>query len=34
MAKPRDKKRNVPKVKAIDIFVWQGVNRKGKKIKG
>jgi type IV pilus assembly protein PilC len=34
MAKPRDKKRNVPKVKALDIFVWQGVNRKGKKIKG
>lgn len=23
-----------PKVKALDVFVWQGVNRKGKKLSG
>ena len=23
-----------PTVKALDVFIWQGVNRKGKKIKG
>ncbi len=27
-------KKNVPKVKALDVFIWQGVNRKGKKING
>ena len=27
-------KRNTPKVKPLDIFTWQGVNRKGKKING
>ena len=27
-------KKNIPKVKALDIFIWQGVNRKGKKING
>ena len=27
-------KRNIPKVKPLDVFTWQGVNRKGKKIKG
>jgi type IV pilus assembly protein PilC len=27
-------KRNIPKVKALDVFTWHGVNRKGKKING
>ena len=27
-------KKNLPKVKALDVFAWQGVNRKGKKING
>ena len=27
-------KKNTPKVKALDVFIWQGVNRKGKKING
>lgn len=27
-------KKNAPKVKALDVFIWQGVNRKGKKING
>lgn len=27
-------KKNVPKVKALDVFIWHGVNRKGKKING
>jgi len=27
-------KRNIPKVKPLDVFTWQGVNRKGKKING
>jgi len=27
-------KKNTPKVKALDVFAWQGVNRKGKKING
>ena len=27
-------KKNAPKVKPLDIFTWQGVNRKGKKING
>ena len=27
-------KKNTPKVKALDVFTWQGVNRKGKKING
>ena len=26
--------KNTPKVKALDVFTWQGVNRKGKKISG
>jgi len=27
-------KKNAPKVKSLDVFTWQGVNRKGKKISG
>ena len=27
-------KKNTPKVKPLDVFTWQGVNRKGKKING
>ncbi len=27
-------KKKTPKVKALDVFVWHGVNRKGKKING
>lgn len=27
-------KKNLPKAKALDVFIWQGVNRKGKKING
>jgi len=27
-------KKNMPKAKTLDVFVWQGVNRKGKKIGG
>lgn len=27
-------KKNTPKIKALDTFIWQGVNRKGKKISG
>jgi len=27
-------KKNAPKAKALDVFTWQGVNRKGKKISG
>jgi len=27
-------KKNTPKVKTLDVFVWHGVNRKGKKING
>jgi len=27
-------KKNVPKVKPLDVFTWHGVNRKGKKISG
>jgi len=27
-------KKKTPKVKALDVFTWQGVNRKGKKING
>ena len=27
-------KKNLPKVKDLDVFAWQGVNRKGKKING
>jgi type IV pilus assembly protein PilC len=27
-------KKNAPKVKPLDVFIWQGVNRKGKKING
>jgi type IV pilus assembly protein PilC len=27
-------KKNTPKVKPLDVFTWQGVNRKGKKISG
>lgn len=27
-------KKNTPKVKPVDLFIWQGVNRKGKKING
>ncbi len=26
--------KNAPKVKALNVFIWQGVNRKGKKING
>ena len=28
------KQRKIPKAKALDIFVWHGVNRKGKKVNG
>ena len=34
MVQSRVKQRKAPPVKALDIFVWQGVNRKGKKING
>ena len=27
-------KKNTPKVKPLDVFTWQGVNRKGKKVNG
>lgn len=27
-------KKKAPKVKALDVFTWQGVNRKGKKVNG
>ena len=27
-------KKNTPKVKPLDVFIWQGVNRKGKKTNG
>ncbi|MBL4822665.1 MAG: type II secretion system F family protein [Colwellia sp.] len=27
-------KNNTPKIKPLDVFIWQGVNRKGKKING
>ncbi len=27
-------KKNAPKVKTLDVFIWHGVNRKGKKING
>ncbi|MBL4765290.1 MAG: type II secretion system F family protein [Colwellia sp.] len=27
-------KKNTPKIKPLDVFIWQGVNRKGKKING
>ena len=27
-------KKNTPKVKALDVYIWSGVNRKGKKING
>ena len=27
-------KNNTPKAKPLDVFVWNGVNRKGKKING
>jgi len=27
-------KKNAPNVKALDVFIWHGVNRKGKKISG
>jgi len=27
-------KKNTPKVKPLDVFIWSGVNRKGKKING
>jgi len=27
-------KKNAPKVKPLDVFIWHGVNRKGKKING
>ena len=27
-------KKNTPKVKPLDVFIWHGVNRKGKKING
>jgi len=27
-------KKSIPKVKPLDVFIWQGVNRKGKKING
>ncbi|MDX2370599.1 MAG: type II secretion system F family protein, partial [Colwellia sp.] len=27
-------KKNTSKVKALDVFIWHGVNRKGKKING
>jgi type IV pilus assembly protein PilC len=27
-------KKNSPKIKPLDVFTWQGVNRKGKKING
>jgi type IV pilus assembly protein PilC len=34
MATSGAKKRNLPQAKALDTFVWQGVNRKGKKVNG
>jgi type IV pilus assembly protein PilC len=34
MAVSSTKKRNIPQAKALDVFIWQGVNRKGKKISG
>jgi len=32
VARTKSKKTAVPK--ALDVFIWQGVNRKGKKISG
>jgi len=34
MAVSSTKKSKIPTPKALDVFVWQGVNRKGKKISG
>jgi type IV pilus assembly protein PilC len=34
MANSGAKKRKLPQAKALDIFIWQGVNRKGKKVNG
>jgi type IV pilus assembly protein PilC len=34
MAVSRTQKRRIPPAKALDTFIWQGVNRKGKKITG
>jgi len=34
MAVSSTKKRNIPQAKALDVFIWHGVNRKGKKISG
>ncbi len=34
MAVSGAKKQNLPQAKALDMFVWQGVNRKGKKVSG
>jgi len=34
MAVSSTQKRNIPQAKAPDIFIWSGVNRKGKKISG
>jgi len=34
MAVTDTKKRKIPQAKALDVFIWHGVNRKGKKISG
>ena len=34
MATAQAKKKNTTKIKTLDVFTWQGVNRKGKKING
>jgi type IV pilus assembly protein PilC len=34
MAKSGAQQRKVPQAKALDTYIWQGVNRKGKKING
>jgi type IV pilus assembly protein PilC len=34
MATAVAKKKNTSKIKALDVFIWRGVNRKGKKING
>jgi type IV pilus assembly protein PilC len=34
MAISGSQQRKIPKAKALDVFIWQGVNRKGKKISG
>lgn len=34
MAVSGTQKRKIPQAKALDVFIWQGVNRKGKKISG